>query len=104
MSARPQMGCSSMSLFMIRRCLSKPGDCALVGGHGKSLVSESEMDPFVTPSAHCDQVLFRIITELAARLNVMHLELTHRSAMLAAPRVSFQYFFPQFVVRDRIQP
>jgi len=62
------------------------------------------MDLFVTPSTQGDQIPFGIITQPAARLNVMHLEFTHRSAMLAAPPVSFQYFFPQFVVRDGIQP
>jgi hypothetical protein len=62
------------------------------------------MDLFVTRRAQGDQILFGIITEPAARLNMMHLEFTHRSAMLAAPPVSLQYFFPQLVVRDRIKP
>jgi hypothetical protein len=61
------------------------------------------MDLFVTPSTQGDQIPFRIIAEPAARVNMMHLEVTHRSAMLAAPPISLQYFFPQFVVRDRIQ-
>jgi hypothetical protein len=58
----------------------------------------------VTPSTQGDQILFGIITELAARLNMMHLEFTHGSAMLAAPPISLQYFFPQFVVGDGIKP
>jgi hypothetical protein len=58
----------------------------------------------VAPDAQGDQILFRIITEQAARLNMMHVQFTHRSAMLAAPPVSLQYFFPQFVVRNGIQP
>jgi len=62
------------------------------------------MNLFVALSAQGDQILFGIIAEPATRLNMMHLEFTHRSAMLTAPPVSLQYFSPQFVVRDRIQP
>ena len=35
---------------------------------------------------------------------MMHLEFTHGSAVLAAPPVPLQYFFPQLVVGDGIQP
>jgi hypothetical protein len=62
------------------------------------------VDVFVAPDAQGDQIHFAIITEQAARLNMMHLEFTHRSAVLAAPPISLQYFFPQFVVRDGIKP
>jgi hypothetical protein len=62
------------------------------------------MDLSVTPSAQRDQIHFGIITEPTARLNMMNLEFTPGSAMLAAPPISLQYFFPQFVVRDGIQP
>jgi hypothetical protein len=62
------------------------------------------MDPFVTPSAQGDQVLFRVVTEPAAGLNVMYLEFSHRSAMLAAPPVSLEYSLPQFAMRHGIKP
>ena len=58
----------------------------------------------MAPGAQGDQILFGIITEQAARLNMMHLEFTHAPAMLAAPPVSLQYLFAQFVVRNGIQP
>jgi hypothetical protein len=61
------------------------------------------MDLFVTPGAQ-GEIPFGIITQPSARLNVMYLKFTHRSATLAAPPVSLQYFLPQFVVGGGIQP
>jgi hypothetical protein len=54
--------------------------------------------------AQSDPIIFGIITEQTARLNMMHLEFTHGSAVLATPPVSLQYLFPQFVVRHGINP
>jgi len=48
------------------------------------------MDLFVTRSAQGDQVLFSVVAEQAAWLNVMNLELTHTPAILATPSVSLQ--------------
>jgi hypothetical protein len=46
---------------------------------------------FVAFSAHCDQVLFLVSTRLAAESEVMHLQVLHAPADLAAPAVALQY-------------
>ena len=67
-------------------------------------LGQLSMDLLVASSAQSDEILFGIITEKAARLNMMHLEFTHRSAMLAPPPISLEYLLPQLVVGDRIKP
>jgi hypothetical protein len=62
------------------------------------------MDLVVTQGAQSDQIPFGVVTEQAARLNMMHLEFAHGTTVLAAPPIALQYFFPQFVIRDGIQP
>jgi len=62
------------------------------------------MSARVTRSAQGDEVLFDIVSEQAALPQVMHLEFTHSSAILAAPAISPQYFLPQFLVCCGIQP
>ena len=54
-------------------------------------------------SAECDQVLFLIATRPAAKLKVMHLQMLHAAASLAAPAVAFQHLPMQFVVAIRIK-
>jgi len=58
----------------------------------------------VTVSTKSYEIVLLVVPEPAARLNMMHLEFTHRSAMLAAPSVSLQNLFFQFVVGNGIQP
>ncbi len=55
---------------------------------GKCSESYFEMDLFVTRSAQGDQVLFRIVAEQAARLNMVHLEVCHTATILTAPAVA----------------
>ena len=53
----------------------------------------------VTPVAQGDEILLCIVTEQAARLHMMNLEVTQRPAELAAPSISLQHLA---AVRARI--
>jgi hypothetical protein len=46
------------------------------------------MHPFVAFSAQRDQVLFLVVARLAAEFEVMHLQVLHAPADLAAPAVA----------------
>jgi len=46
----------------------------------------------VARGAERDQVLLRILAELAPALYVVNLQVIHCAAVLAAPTISFQYF------------
>jgi len=61
------------------------------------------MHPCVTFSAQRDQVLFLVAARLAAEFEVMHLQMLHAAASLAAPAVAFQHLPMQFVVAIRIK-
>jgi hypothetical protein len=52
----------------------------------------------------CDQVLFRVIPQLAPRSNVVNLEILQRTASLAAPTVTLQDFLAERCVKFRIEP
>jgi hypothetical protein len=62
------------------------------------------MTLLVAPGTQSDEVLVRVIAEQAARPNVMNLESTLEPAMLAAPPVSLQHSFVQYLVRPLIEP
>ena len=49
----------------------------------------------VAASAQRHQILFGIIAEQTARLNVMYLEFTHGSAILTTPAIPPQYFLSE---------
>jgi len=56
----------------------------------KQLVADNplgrlRMELFVAARTQCDQIRFRVVSEQAALLNVMHLEFAHGSAILAPP-------------------
>jgi hypothetical protein len=57
----------------------------------------------VTVSTKSYEIVLLVVSEPATGLNMMHLEFMHRSAALAAPAISLQYFLSQFVVRDWVQ-
>ena len=67
-------------------------------------LEHSEMDFFVAPGTQSDQVFVRVIAEQAARPNVMNLEFPLTPALLAAPPVSLQHSFVQYLVRPLIEP
>ena len=49
-------------------------------------------------SAQRDQVGFRITTRVAAKLEVVHLQMLHATAYLAAPSIAFQHLPMQFAI------
>ena len=67
-------------------------------------LGHSETDLLVAPGTQSDQVVVRIIAEQTARSNVMNLEFPLTPALLAAPRVSLQHSFVQYLVRPLIEP
>jgi hypothetical protein len=67
-------------------------------------LEHSEMDLFVAPGTQSDQVFVRVIAEQTARSNVMNLEFPLTPALLAAPPVSLQHSFVQYLVRLLIEP
>ena len=52
----------------------------------------------VAISAQRDQVLFHVATRVASEVLVMHLEMYHGAAHLAAPVVAFKHLAMQFTV------
>ena len=67
-------------------------------------LGHSEMDLIVAPSAQSDEVFVRVIAEQTARSNVVNLEFPLTPALLAAPPVSLQHSFVQYLVRPLIEP
>ena len=67
-------------------------------------LEHSEMDFFVATSTQSDEVFVRVIAEQTARSNVMNLEFPLTPALLAAPPVSLQHSFVQYLVRPLIEP
>jgi len=61
------------------------------------------MHPCVTFSAQRDQVLFLVAARLAAEFEVMHLQILHATADLAAPTIALQHPPMQFAVGVRIE-
>jgi len=61
------------------------------------------MDALVAFGAQCDEVLFLIATRLAAKSEVVYLQLLHASANLAAPAIALQYLPMQLAIGLRIQ-
>jgi hypothetical protein len=52
----------------------------------------------VTGGAKCHEIFFRILAELAARFDMMHLQILGASAGLAAPAITPQDFLPQLLI------
>ena len=59
---------------------------------------------FVAFSAQRDQVVFLIAAGLAAEFEVVHLQVLHATADLAAPAVALQYLSMQVMIARRIEP
>lgn len=62
------------------------------------------MGPSVTFGTKRDQVLFGIISQLAARLNVVRLEVSEASAVLTTPPIPLEHLKAQPFVRSGIKP
>ena len=58
----------------------------------------------VASGAQRDQILFLVPAGLAAELEVMHLQLFHAAAELAAPAVALQHPTVKFAVAVRVEP
>ena len=61
------------------------------------------MDARVAFFAERDQVLFDIASRMAAEFEVMHLQILHAPADLAAPTVALQYLLMQVMIARRIE-
>lgn len=57
----------------------------------------------MTGIAERNQVLFRVIASMAAKLLVVDFQIRHCSACLTAPRVPAQHLLPQTLVRHGIK-
>ena len=58
-----------------------------------------QADQFVAAGAEGDQVFFRVLPLVAARSQVMDLEIVPASTILAAPSVPPQYLLAQFFIQ-----
>jgi hypothetical protein len=58
----------------------------------------------VACGAERNQILFRIIAQVAKEFFVVNLKIRHRAARLASPPIATQNLLPQSFVRRRIQP
>ena len=72
--------------------------------HSGTLKQLASMHPFVAFGAQCDQVLFLVATRLAAKFEMMYLQVLHVSADLAAPAVALQHLPMQLAIARRIEP
>ena len=61
------------------------------------------MHPCVAFGAQRDQVRLLVVARLATALAVLHLQVPHRAAGLAAPAVALQHLAMEFAVAGRIQ-
>jgi hypothetical protein len=52
----------------------------------------------MTGIAKRDEILFRVITQVTAFLDVMNLEISRRSALLASPTIAFKDLVAQFSI------
>ena len=56
------------------------------------------MDAPVTPNTESDEVFFQVRTGVAAELLMVHFEIHHRAAGLAAPAIAPEYLLAERVV------
>ena len=63
-----------------------------------------KMSGSVTARAECNQVLFGIVSQLAARADVVDLEILRCTAILAAPSIAREYRAGERVIRVGIKP
>src|ERR1019366_1088466 len=61
------------------------------------------MHLFVAFGTQRDQVLVLVVARLAAKFKVMHLQVLHATASLAAPAVALQHLAMQFPIARRIE-
>jgi hypothetical protein len=57
------------------------------------------MDLLMACTAKCDEIFFHVASQLAARLNVMDLEIFGSSALLASPAITLEYPLAKFSIR-----
>ena len=63
-----------------------------------------QMGLSVTRRAERDQVLRRVVPQVAPPLNVMDLEFLHSPTRLASPAISFEDFSAELPIGFRIKP
>jgi hypothetical protein len=62
------------------------------------------MDFMVAPDTKSNQILGRVVTQSASRLNVMDLKTLRSPAPLATPAISFQDFAAELAISFEIKP
>ena len=63
-----------------------------------------KMSGLVTGGAEGDQILVGIVTQLAARLDVVHLQVLRSTTVLASPPVAREHFASELAVRIGFKP
>ena len=58
----------------------------------------------MTCTANGNEILFRIVAGVAAKLFVMDFQVCHRAARLTPPAIATQHLLAQIFERSRIQP
>jgi hypothetical protein len=67
------------------------------------VLASFSMHLFVALSAQGDQILFLITTRVAAKFEVVYLQILHAAADLATPAVAFQHLPMQFAITVGIE-
>jgi hypothetical protein len=67
------------------------------------VLASFSMHLFVALSAQGDQILFLITTRVAAKFEVVYLQILHAAANLASPSVAFQHPPMQFTIALAIE-
>ena len=62
------------------------------------------MQLLVTPGTESDQVLFGIVSQPAAQVDVVDLEVGAPAAVLAAPAIALQHLLAQLTIGLRVEP
>ena len=92
------MGCPWLD---VRIRLSEGADHDSVYSQGTGTLP---MGPSVTLGTERDQIIFGIVTQLAAPLNMVGLKIGWTSAVLAPPPITLKHLLAQSLVRLRIKP
>jgi hypothetical protein len=62
-----------------------------------------DMDSPMACTTKCSEIFFHVASQLAARLNVMDLEIFGTSALLASPAIAFEHLLPEIPIRIAVQ-
>ena len=86
----------------------KAKDLAAVHQLGTFLGDRQSLHPSMYSSvalcAERDQVLFRVVAGVAAKLFVVNLQIRHRAARLTAPAIAAQHLLLKILIRKWVEP